>query len=198
MGDDRSGFPNYPDMIVIPFRIPWRTALGARARRARRQQPQKWSADGWSVESRLDLDLNAPGPNQASVPGPPPRIIIAGVQGHPAPAVSGVSDGELTLWRRGGGKMLPEALASFTLDLDGSMWAGKKFLGWSFGDQGTALFHPDWLNSIGAVSIPSESALGDSAAAQPPIWNGVGATVRLRQNGGSSAPSSPTPIGSER
>ena len=73
---------------------------------------------------------------------PEPRLIAARVDGRPELAVSGLSDGELTLWRRGSAAAPPEALATFSADLDGSLWAAdRQFLGWLLADD-RALLDP--------------------------------------------------------
>jgi len=115
--DDPFQIPNYPDMIVIPFRIPWASASAAR------------------------------------------------VDGRPGLAVSGLSDGALTLWRRGGEAAPPQELATFAADLDGSLWAADgKFLGWLLaGDR--ALLDPDWLRGIGASTASSLGIHKDATAA---------------------------------
>jgi len=75
------------------------------------------------------------------------------VDGQPGLAVSGLSNGALTLWRRGGNAARPKVLANFTADLDGSLWAADgQFLGWLFADE-RALFDPAWLRSIGAGEV---------------------------------------------
>jgi hypothetical protein len=78
---------------------------------------------------------------------------VAGLQGQPGLAVSGSSDGALTLWRRGDELGPPQALATFTTDLDGSLRsADGRFLGWLLADD-RALFDPDWLRSTSASEI---------------------------------------------
>jgi hypothetical protein len=84
---------------------------------------------------------------------PESRLVMGGVRGHPSLAVSGVSDGEVTLWRRGSDAAEPQALA-LTLDRDGSqLLAGGKFVGRWFETEGEALFLPDWLRRIGADHV---------------------------------------------
>jgi len=94
---------------------------------------------------------------------PAVELVVAGVRGQPALVVSGFSDSPLTLYRRGNDQMPPQALASFTADLDGSLYdAAGQFLGRLHGD--AALFHPDWLRRIGASSTGSENSANESTA----------------------------------
>jgi len=62
--DDLFQIPNYPDMIVIPFRIPWASASTARARRARQQPRDRVPAMGWAGASPSDRpdDFEPPDP----------------------------------------------------------------------------------------------------------------------------------------
>ena len=161
MGDDRFQIPNYPDMIVIPFRIP-PGMIAPRSRRTAQPHRDRVPADefaGASPRGTPDGRASPAGvapdmrPASASGRGPPAvELVVAGVRGHAALVVSGFSDGPLTLYRRDNDQP-PRALASFTADLDGSFWAADgKFLGRLVADQ-TALFDPDWLRSIGAGQI---------------------------------------------
>jgi hypothetical protein len=52
--DDPFQIPNYPDMIVIPFRIPWPSASAARARRPARPLRERLPAIGWAGASPSD------------------------------------------------------------------------------------------------------------------------------------------------
>jgi hypothetical protein len=102
---------------------------------------------------------------------------VAGLQGQPGLAVSGSSDGALTLWRRGDELGPPQALATFTTDLDGSLRsADGRFLGWLLADN-RALFDPDWLRSTSASlkqgaaelsGIPNAQAQVDEEPARRP------------------------------
>jgi hypothetical protein len=155
MDDDPFEIPNYPDMLVISFRIPWGRAAAARPTPAARPLREPPAANGWTgpapADRRREVErAREPGP---SAPAPEPRIITAGVHGQPALAVSGVSDGALTLWRRFSDQAPPRALASFTAGLDGALSAADgKFLGWLVGET-TAYFDPDWLRGIGAGPV---------------------------------------------
>jgi hypothetical protein len=157
LGDDPFQVPNYPDMIVIPFRIP-PGLISPRPRRTAQLCPERSPADetagawpagrqdrpGWPVQASRDAS-----PVSATGRGPPAtELAVADVRGQPGLVISGFADGALTLYRRGNDGTPPQALASFAADLDGSLWdAAGKFLGRLHGDE--ALFRPDWLQSIG-------------------------------------------------
>ena len=175
MDDDIFQIPNYPDMIVIPFRIPWASASAARARRPARPPRDRLPAMGWAGASPSERPEDFEPPVQADASPPPPeaRLIAARVDGRPGLAVSGLSDGALTLWRRGGEAAPPQELATFAADLDGSLWAADgKFLGWLFAEE-RALFDPDWLRSTSpgeillAGQVPDEGAEPNNPAQNP-------------------------------
>ena len=93
---------------------------------------------------------------------PEPTIVVAEVPGQPALVISGISDGELTLYRRGGGAV--QALARFTMDFDGSLRRPDgTFLGQVYAND-TADLHPDWLRSIGAAEVLLAGAEPDEPA----------------------------------
>lgn len=166
MDDDPFQIPNYPDMIVIPFRIPWASASAARARRPARPLRDRLPAMGWAGASPSDRpdDFEPLGQASASAPPPEARLIVAGVQGQPTMAVSGSSDGALTLWRRGGEQGPPQALANFTADLDGSLRAADgKFLGWLL-HADTAVLDPEWLRKISGIPAPLRTSFGEARA----------------------------------
>lgn len=156
LGDDLSQVPDYPDMIVIPFKLPWRypaQQAGVTARPIQDWLPVEGlsgaSAAGQSADIRPpDRTVRSAPPVRASGHAPPEvSLIVAGVRGQPALVVSGFSDGALTLYRRGNDQMPPQPLASFAADLDGSFYdAAGTFVGWLHGDE--ALLHPDWLRML--------------------------------------------------
>ena len=157
MDDDPYPIPSYPDTIVIPFRMPWRTAPVAPARPAAEPPREQPYGFGWSAAPPAHRSEHSTPPNPVVRWLPPePRSIVAEVPGQPALVISGISGGELTLYRRGGGTV--QALASFTMDFDGSLRGPDgTFLGQVFADD-TADLHPDWLRSIGAIAPPMEQS----------------------------------------
>ncbi len=147
--------PHGSDTLVIPFEIPW--SIGGAAERP----PES------GAQSRQDAQPE-PHPAQRAPPAPKmkqrsekrtpsaeSRLIMARVSGEPALALSGGSDGDLTLWGDDGDPPEPKPLASVRLDLDGSqLFAAGEFIGRLFEGEGSAVLDPAWLRGIGAATPP--------------------------------------------
>jgi hypothetical protein len=181
---DRDPLGICDDPIVIRFDIPWLIGDDAEESGTDRHQPAGPESDETAQlhpvakpPSPADLvarwreglaEAAAEAAHRASMPES--RLVMGGVRGHPSLAVSGVSDGEVTLWRRGSDAAEPQALAALTLDRDGSqLLAGGKFVGRWFEIEGEALFLPDWLRRIGPdhVQLASEDPDGNPVPENP-------------------------------
>ncbi len=173
MADDPY-LPYGPDTIVIPFEIP--PGLLGRAhsepvaqqpiepgRGMARMQTPAIPPSPAEVERRSrELATQAAATANPNWPGPEPTLVMAKVQGHLGLAISGMSDGEITLWRVPPNPTEAQPLATLRLDLDGSqLYAGQRFAGllWQAQDPqklDQALLHPDWLRDVGAVGPESQ------------------------------------------
>ena len=180
---DRDPLGIYDDPIVIRFEIPWLRRVDRAERGTDTHEPAGAAADGLAPPptdppSPADLVARwheglaeaaaAEAARRASMPEA--RLVMGDVRGRPQLAVSGVSDGEITLWRRGSEAAAPQALAALTLDRDGSqLFAGGKFVGRWFEGEGEALFLPDWLRGISAehVQLASDEPEGGPAPEDP-------------------------------
>jgi hypothetical protein len=158
MALDRYQKPYGSDTIVVPLALELPASIGARPtvtasaeeHPAERSGPPPGNASPPMNVAQAPQEADAAA-NAASQPPVDQRAIMAGVRGWPTLAVSGRSDGELTLWARASQTAGPQVLARLTLDRDGSqLFAGGAFVGRLFEDEGAALFLPDWLGQTGA------------------------------------------------
>ena len=182
---DRDPLGIYDDPIIIRFQIPWLIgndaaeggtdqlrpvdpAPGETAQLHPVTNPPSSAALVARWREGLAETAAEEAARRASMPDS--RLIMGGVRSHPGLAVSGSSDGEVTLWRRGSDAAAPQALAALTLDLDGSqLFAGGQFVGRWFETWGEALFLPDWLHEFAGAHVQLASdEPGEGAGPEDP------------------------------